>query len=420
MTAPFMTLAKTVAMAEGVSDPCFVSVPHPFGTLPRADVRKKAEDAFPEILRKATEWRPSAGKKERKAAYPAERFEFTGSEADINRHFRAKGWSLGLPIIPPTSERVAEMLEGTHRKPDEVLGQAPPKLGTLTVELVAVSAVMAGCQPEYMPVLITALEAFLEPNSNWRAILATTATTQQVVIVNGPIIKELGIGCEQGAAGKGYHPNVSIGYAINLIDYVIGGSRPPTVDRSTFASPADCVCWVFGENEERLPAGWAPMHVDRGFKRSESTVTVVSTHPPTGMSDHWSTKMDDYVRYWRNTVGPMNNIGGPCNALPLRQNPIVVLSPEHANMLSMDGRSKSDFRKAFWEQVRRPLSAWPPGCTDMEKLIENVGPVTQDSMIPVAAKPEQILIVISGGDGKQSHYFAPFPGSFAVTRIIGK
>jgi hypothetical protein len=419
MTAPFMTLAKTVALAEGISDVCFMSVPHPIGMLPHADIRKKAEDAFAEVLQLANGWQPSVGTGVKRAAYPAERFEFTGTEADVNRHFLAKEWSLGLPIIPPTSERVAEMLKGTHRRPGEVLGQVPPKMSPLTVELVAVHAVMAGGEPEYMPVLMAALEGFLEPKVNWRGSLATTGTTQFVVIVNGPIVKKLGIASGQGAAGKGHHPNAAIGYAINLIAYAVGGSKPPAIDRSTLASPADYVCWVFGENEEALPSGWEPLHVDRGFKWSDSTVTVLASYPPLENIDHWSVTAEDYVRWWRYTVSPMHNIGGPCYAAVMKQNPIVALGPEHAHLVAAEGWRKIDFCQAFWEQVRVPLSAWPPGCADRDKLQEDFDLVNEDTLIPVTLKAEQLLIVVAGGDGKHSHYFAPFLDSFTVSKLIG-
>ena len=420
ITKPFMNLAKTVAQAENIAGACFIDVPHPMGMISPDAIRKKAEDAFASILKMATEWQPVAGQRATKNAYPAERFEFTGTVEDVNRQFFKRGWALGLPILPPTPERVTEMLKGTSRKPDEVLGLAPPQNATLTVELVAVHAVMAGCKPEYMPVLITALEALLVPEVNWVGTLATTGTTQFIIIVNGPIVKELGIGYAQGSAGKGYHPNATIGYAINLIAYAVGGSRPPDIDRSTLASPGDYVCWVFGENEDRLPSGWELLHVERGFKQTDSVVTVMSSYPPVENVDHWSVTTDEHLRWWGYIVNGLHNIGGPCRSMMMEQSPIVALGPEHAELMASKGWSKDDFRKALWEQARIPLSAWPSGCPDMEKLIGNMGAVTPESRIPITLKPEQFVVVIGGGDGKHSHYFPPFLGSFPVSRLIKK
>ena len=417
ITSPFMELANTIPQAEGFREACFVQVSPPIGMLPSSDVREKAENALDEILKAATDWQPSAGAAVKGAAYPADTFEFSGTVEEINRHFLDKKWSLGLPILPPTPERIHEMLKGTVRKPEEVLGQVPPCIGTLTVELAAVYAAMAGCHPEYMPVLLAALEGFLAPEVNWRLALSGTGTSQLIVIVSGPVAKEIGIGCGQGAAGKGYHANGSIGYAINLIAYAVGGSRPPMFDRSTLASPSDYVCWVFGENDRALPEGWKPLHVERGFKHSDSLVTVMASYPPAENMDHWSTSAEEHLRWWGHIVNPLQNMGGPCVPQVMEQNPIIALGPEHAHLIGSTKWSKDDFRKAFWEQTRIPLSAWPSAC-GRERLTEMLGPVTDDSLVPITREPEQFLIVIAGGDGKQSHYFAPLPGSFPVSKLI--
>ncbi len=124
-----------------------------------------------------------------KPAYPAERVSVKGGAEELNKLFFAKGWSLGLPVVPPTPDRVKEMLTGTSLKPDYVIGKVPPRMGALTVELAAAHAVMAGCKPAYMPVLIAALRAMLDPRANWRGATTTTGTTSLLVIVNGPIVQ---------------------------------------------------------------------------------------------------------------------------------------------------------------------------------------------------------------------------------------
>ncbi|MFH1088134.1 MAG: UGSC family (seleno)protein, partial [Chloroflexota bacterium] len=342
-TTDFVSLLKIVALSEGKPDPRFAVVPHPMGMIPLADINKKAENAFPEILKATTAQLTAARLPAGKAAYPAERFQFSGSVKDLNRLFFDKGWSTGLPIIPPTPEAVAEMLKGTTRRPDEVLGQVAPRMGTLTVELVAAHAVMAGCKPEYMPVLIAALEAFLAPEANWRGALATTATTQFMVVANGPVVKQIGLAYEQGAAGKGQYANATIGYAINLIAYTVGESRPPG-DQSTLASPGDFVCWVFGENEPRLPPGWEPLHVQRGFKASDSVVTVMCFYPPLDNADHWSMTLEQHVRWWSEVINPVQNIGGPCSPRSLELNPVIALGPEHAEFIASRGWTRAQFQ----------------------------------------------------------------------------
>ncbi len=419
VTSAFVGLAGTIVSAEGAPGMRFVVVPHPMGMLPRADIENKAVKAFPEIFSAATEQRPPARATPGRPAYPAGKFQFSGTTEEVNRLFFERGWSPGTPIVPPTPEGVERMLKGTKRQPSAVLGKVPPRMGTLTVELVAVHALMAGCKPEYMPLLIAALEGLLTPEVNWRVGLATTATSETVVMVNGPVVRQIGLASEQGAAGKGHHANATIGYAINLIGYIAGGSKPPMIDKSTLGSPGDFVCWIFGENEERLPAGWAPLHVDRGFKKSDSVVTVTITYPPVDNIDHWSVTPEEHVRWWSHLVNPMMGVGGPCELLAMDKVPVLAFGPEHAQTIASTGWTKDRVREAIWEQARIPMSAWPDACRNEAKLAEKLGPLTRASMVPITYGPEQFLIVIAGGDGKQSHYFPPLPASYPVSKIIG-
>ena len=420
-TTEFISLAKDTALSQGAADACFVVVPHPMGMIPLAEIRKKADDAIPEILKAATQWKPVAKLPPMKAAYPAERFKFRGTGEDVSRLFFDKRWSMGLPIIPPTPERVAKMLKGTTRKPNEVIGLIPPRMGVLTVELVAAHAVMADCKPEYMPVLITALEALLAPETNWRGAGTTTGTTAILVIVNGPIVKEVGIAYEQGSAGKGHHANASIGYALNLITYTVGGSRPPTPDKGTLAAPSDFTGWIFGENEDALPKGWEPYHVDRGFKKTDSVVTVMGIYPPVENIDHWSVTAEEYINWWAHLVNGLTGVGGPCAPNTLEQPHIIGLGPEHAQTVAGAGWTKAQFQKSFWEQARIPLSAWPKGSPGFEVLGKMLGQsLTPETPIPITLKPEDLYVVIAGGTGKHSHFFAPFPGCLPVSKAVEK
>jgi len=400
---------------------CFVVVPHPMGMIPLAEIRKKADDAFPEILKAATQWQPSGKLPPMKPAYPAERFKFRGTAEGVSRLFFDKGWSMGLPIIPPTTDRVAAMLKGTTRKPNEVIGLVPPKMGVLTVEMAAVHAVMADCKPEYMPVLITAMEALLDPDANWRGADTTTGTTAALIIVNGPIVKEVGIAYLQGSAGKGHHANMSIGYAINSITYCLGGSKPPTPCKQTLGNPGQIVGWVFAENEDALPKGWNPYHVDRGFKKEDSVVTAMGTYPPVDNIDHWSVTPEEHVSWWAHLISGVINMGGPCAPSILEQPNIIGMGPEHAQTIAGAGWTKDQFKKAFWEQARIPLSAWPKGSPGFEVLGKLLGQtLTPDTPIPITTKPDLFYIVIAGGAGKHSHYFAPFPGCLPVSKIVKK
>jgi hypothetical protein len=419
-TTEFASLARDTAFGQG-AEPCFVVVPHPMGMIPLEEIRKKAESVFPEIIKAATEWKPVVKPTLlAKPAYPADRLKFKGTVENINTIFFSRGLSLGIPIIPPTPKLVGEMLKGTNRKPDEVVGRVPPRMGVLTIELVATHAVMAGCKPSYMPLLIAALEALLDPKANWRGVTTTTATSAAMVIVNGPIVKEIGLASGQGAAGKMHHANASIGYAINLTLDIVGGSKPPTPDKSTLGGPADFVCWVFGENEDMLPAGWKPYHIDRGFKESDSVVTVMGIYPPVDNIDHWSITPEEHVNWWSHLVTPLLSIGGPCWITQMEQPHIIGLGPEHAQLVAGAGWTKEQFRKALWEKARIPFSAWPKGCPNTDLFLKKFGEVTSDTLVPLTFKPEDLYVVIAGGYGKHSHFFAPFPGCFPVSKLVRK
>ena len=419
-TTEFASLARDTAFGQG-AEPSFVVVPHPMGMISLAEIRQKAESVFPEILKAATDWQPVVKPTLlAKPAYPAEKLKLKGTVENINAIFLSRGLSLGIPIIPPTPERVREMLKGTSRRPEEVVGRVPPRMGVLTIELVATHAVMAGCKPSYMPLLISALEALLDPIANWRGITTTTATSAAMVIVNGPIVKEIGLASGQGAAGKMHHANASIGYAINLALGIVGGSKPPTPDKSTLGGPADFVCWIFGENEDKLPAGWKPFHVDRGFKESDSVVTVMGIYPPVDNIDHWSITPEEHVNWWSHLVTPLLSIGGPCWITQMEQPHIIGLGAEHAQLVAGAGWTKDQFRKALWEKARIPFSAWPKGCPNTDLFLKKFGKVTPDTLVPFTFKPQDLHVIIAGGYGKHSHFFAPFPGCFPVSRMVQK
>lgn len=413
-TTEFLGLSKNTALSQGAADMCFLVVAHPMGMIPLGDIQKKAKDAFPEILKAATEWKPVAKLPPMKPPYPAERFTFKGTVEDLNKFFFEKGWSLGLPIIPPTPERVAKMLKGTSHKPDEVVWIVPPRMGALTVELVAVHAVMAGCKPEYLPVILAAIEAMSEPIYNWRGATTTTGTVGPMLLINGPIVKELGIAYGQGAAAGGYHPNVSIGYTINLIGDIIGGSKSPEVDKSTFGSPADIVAWVFGENEDANP--WESYAVEHGFKPTDNVITMKNVYPTIDMPDHSSSTPEAHMTWWKHRVTPL---GSPLCLKPGEF--FFVLAPEQARMLAKAGWTKDKFRKTLWKEARAPLSTWGTG-TEMcgiGPVPKEFSPATPDTLIPITLTPEEIEIVVAGGSGKHSQVFTPGQG-MAVSKLVDK
>ncbi len=403
---------------RGLADMAFVVVQHPMGMIPLEEIRAKADKAFPDILKTATAWKPTRttiaglGKK----PYPAERIKFRGTYKDVYKFFWDKKWSPGLPIVPPTTEAVAAMLKGTSHKPSEVVWKVPPREGVLTVELVATLGVMAGCKPEYMPLMLAIIEAMQDEKFGWRGQTTTTNPTSPVVIVNGPIRDQLGIAYGVGSQGGWYHPNVTIGYFINLVGDIVGGSKPPSPDKSTHGQVANMIATVFGENEKENP--WGPYHVEKGFKETDNVVTLISSVMPTNNVDHSSVEAKDLAEslaYTYNNAGQNTHCWG---LSALVDDVLWVISPEHATTLYRGYKTKDEFRKFIWEVGRVPLWALPapPGVTSCTPP-PSFGPYTQETMIPVTSSPAKIHIVISGGAGKHSLYFQNFNGTPVMRKI---
>lgn len=344
--------------------------------------------------------------------YPLPVIKLRGTEESATDIFFKRRWSMGLPIVLPTVERVADMLTGTTRDPGEILGKVGPRDGILTVELVAVHAVMAGCKPEYMPALIAACEALLDPGVNWRGGNTSTGSQGLVVIFNGPIVKDLGIASGTGAAGPGHHVNNSISMAVSQISYVVGGAVPG-VNMAALSSPQATVGWVIGEDEDGLPEDWQPFHVSRGFGKDESVVTVVSAYPAVDHMDHGATTFDEYLEGWTT----VNGSGGVFRAF-VGEPPLIIFGSEllqYATDLKLD---RTAFQQAFWEKTALPYK-WVKGLSERQAKTwaeTNKLELTPDTMIPKARAPEDIHIVVAGGAGKHAHMFTPF-GAYASRAI---
>lgn len=265
---------------------CFVTVPHPLGMISKEEVNAKVDAAFDDIVKAATAWTPSKEKQDAQVKpYPAKRFKFSGTYADVNDMFQKRKWSLSLPIVPPTVDKVAAMLKGTKRNPAEVLWVVPPRQGMLTVELVAALGVMAGAKPEHMPLLIATVEAMADPVAAWRGPTTTTAATVPVFFISGPIIEKLKLNPGTGTAGGENPVTNALGYFVNLVGDVVGGSVPPNFDKSTHGSSADLVAMVFTENAKENP--WKTTYAEEaGFKPSDSIVTHFSAYLGNANIDH--------------------------------------------------------------------------------------------------------------------------------------
>ena len=340
-----------------------------------------------------------------------------------------QGLTDGLPVVPPTEERVARMLAGTSRHPTDVVADVPPNLAPATVEKVAINAVMAGCKPEYLPVVIAAVEAACTDAFNLHGVLATTYFVGPLLIVNGPVRQEIGLNCGRNVFGQGTRANATIGRALQLVVRNVGGGRPGEVDMSTLGQPGKFGACI-GELEEL--SCWEPLHVERGFDREQSTVTVFAAEAPRAIRDQLS----------RNSRSLAASMGYSLEAIAHvklhgMDQALLVVSPEHARTFERDGFTKDDLRARIQEVTGRPLRDVLPNdeCqkgTGVRALPKawlgpdgRPSPEALDRPFPKFSKPGNILIMVAGGTaGKFSAAVGGWAsgglGSKAVTRAIAR
>lgn len=252
-----------------------------------------------------------------------------------------QGWTDGLPVVPPTPARVERMLSGTNRNPDELIAPVPPKWGRATVEKIAINAVMAGCTPAYLPVVLTAVEAMTAEQFNLHGVQVTTSHVSPMLVVNGHIRKQLDINDSFNLFGQGWRANATIGRAVRLVCTNIGGALPGELDRAAFGHAGKYTCCI-AEREEESP--WQPLHVERGFQADDSTVTVFAAAAPQSVNDHGNNTAPGILDTICANLTAPGNSGGET---------ILVIGVEHAKTMSDDGFSKADVLHYIAEKTQQ-------------------------------------------------------------------
>jgi hypothetical protein len=299
-------------------------------------------------------------------------------------------------VVPPTPERVLRMLGGTRRDRDEVVAIVPPDLVECTVEKVAINAVMAGCLPEHLPVVLAAVAAACTDTFNMHGLLATTMSVGPIVIVNGPIRRRIGMNSGINAMGQGNRANAAIGRALQLVVRNVGGGRPGGVDRATLGQPGK-YSFCFAENEEDSP--WEPLSVERGMAPGVSAVTLFGGDGPRVAVDQLSRDPDSLAR---SMAGAIQSVMHP--KLALFFDVFLIVSPEHARVFSSTGWTKKQVRQAILEHGMRPgsgLVRGAGGCAEgmpaqIDRGSGSVYPVADSPRVPKLA-PDGLWIVHAGG-----------------------
>jgi hypothetical protein len=325
----------------------------------------------------------------------------------------ARGWSDGLPVIPPTPERVERMLAWCDRDLDKAVARIPPRFGAATPIRVAANAVMAGCKPEYFPLVLLALEALAEEQYNLYGTQATTHPCTPLLIFNGPVAKEVGLNSGQNAMGNYFRANAAIGRAVRLALVNIGAAIPGTGDMATAGTPAKFTFCV-AENEARSP--WDPLHVELGFPRETSTVTVVSAEGPHNINDHESLTAEGILTMVAGTMA----ITGSNNAYYAGQ-PVLAFGPEHAATVAGGGMGKDDVKQWLFDHATLTLARFSKETIERRfrrKLAEQYAHAPLDAPVRMVSKPEDLIVIVTGGAGKHSQYVPTFGNTRAATRAL--
>ena len=426
----------------GQPNTAFVTIPHA-ATGQQADfIRKMVDEQIDEIIRGLTVLPTSSGSARGAKAgsqvteiFTVEMDETPAGLDAVNRFLSERDWSDGIPVIPPTPAAVEQMLKGTKRQPQDVLMVMEPGFGLATVEKIAINAVMAGCRPEQFPVLLAAIDCLAQPQMNHRDMQVSGHTEAPIILVNGPIAKQAGINFGTSAMGPGVvnAANTAIGRALRLCLINIGYCKAGEGDPNYIGLPTKFGMCI-AENEELSP--WQPYHMDKGFKRNESAVTMVSVTGPTDIIDSGSKTHEDtldniasmmfyrnagaggWIRGWQSAqVGRTNKrvpYQGPYHP--------IILSPSRAVIMAEAGMSKQDAQAWLHRNCRVSLKS----ALGARELPRDAGgkwlnhPEFQhlendpEATIPALESPEQYLLFVSGGS---THYANFFYGTYGIATV---
>ena len=414
VTDEFLTLAKTECETRGMGGLPLVEVPHPVGTISNDALRKVAEAALEPILTSLThgnadsETVPTSG-----AQLPVcdatEMLAVPRDPAALFHFVMARGWSDGLPVLPPTKAVVDAMIGSGGMQRDQVLGTIPPLSGIATIEKIAANAVMAGCLPEYFPLALAGVKGMLQPGFNLDGVQTTTGNVAPVAIVNGPCRKILEINCGANVLGQGWRANATIGRAIRFVMINIGGAVPGLYDKSTVGQPAKYT-FCFGENEEESP--WEPLHVERDLDCEADAVSMFGCSGVNSAVDMASQTAKGLLKTFALTM-----IGGMTSGVTSTE-VMLILCPEHAQIMFKEGYSKSDIRAALFEMARVSFEKISDENLELLSKRRPSWFKTGGQEIGVVDRAEDIWIVVAGGPGAKSAYIPGRTGTHLQTIAV--
>jgi hypothetical protein len=306
--------------------------------------------------------------------------------ASLIEAYFERGWTDGLPVVPPTEKSIAEMLAGAALRGDAVLGEIAGRNTVVVAEKVAINAVLAGCRPEYMPVVVAAIRGLCNPDFAYHGPASSTGGSAMVLIVSGAVAHRIGLNSGNNVFGQGWRPNATIGRAVRLSMMNVMQTRPGLLDRATLGNPGK-YAFCFAEREHDLP--WEPIHVARGLRPDQSAVTVFASNSLYQVYNQLAAAPESLLLCFADALC---NLGTP-NLRGFNQS-LVVFAGEHADILRGAGWSKADVRSFLMARARRSIA-------DLKRAGRRPGevePADETTWKHAFERPEDILIVCAGGE----------------------
>lgn len=416
---PFEDFARTQAAALGVDNLRLLVLEHPIAELPENAVVARCTAALSDfdgffatseaILH---EDRPAALQTARGREVSLVSLDIANE--DLTTVLLKRQLTDGLPVVEPTRPRIEAALAEYDADPDELLGEVAPRYGRITPRHVALSAVTAGCLPEYLPVVVAAVRAVLAPEFNLNGLQTTTHPCSILTIVSGPVAERIGMNSGINAFGPGNRANATIGRALRLALLACGGSIAGNGDMATLGSPAKYT-YAVAENVASSP--WATLAETMGHERDADVVTVIGSEAPQNVNDHESR---DGLGILRMVAGTMRSTGIN-NSYYVNGQVLIVFSPEHAKTIHADGYSRQEVQNYLWQEGRTPIGYFSEGNirqrlqTRFPREFAEYGPHTT---VPVVHAPENVLLTVIGGPGKHSMFVPTFGATRAVSRPV--
>ena len=323
-------------------------------------------------------------------------------EVDLVEYYFEEGFSDGLPVVPPTPEKIDAAIAALGGDKDYIECRVPPRWGNLTREVLAINMVMAGCKLEYAPVVRAAMLALCDPHFNLNGVQATTHMACPLIVVNGPVRGEIGMNAGCNVFGSGNRANATIGRAVRMMLLNVGGAWPGDLDKSTLGCPTKYT-YCIAENEEASP--WAPYHVEQGYAPEDSTVFAIAAEAPHSVTNHISDDPEgvlDSICSAMSTIAHNNSVSsGSC---------AVVISPEHGATISAKNWTRNDVKSYLWMHTRNTFADISFNHRYGKVYNRNIPKWYRrepDERIPIVPSPENIHLFVAGGDAGRFSAFIP-------------